>query len=481
MLRAGYLPPGFAQTPTRALRFERGGEAVEIAVPVLDAAAAARLAGHLRIAGRDQLRRLPVETIARAIDAAAERLLDRGYPLRIEAERLLPIVTGYDAQTVRLGLTSTFKAFRLPQLRRFLAADLPDPGVLDGFRPMPRGGLMRAQGPELLLHVWAGNVPGLPLWSLARGLLAKAASVGKVSAGEPLLAGFFAQVLVEIEPRLADCLAILCWKGGQDEAEQIFFEAADTVIAYGGNDALAAIGRRLPVTTRFIAHGHKVSFGLVGREALGMGKVAGVAALAAADMARFEQQGCYAPQMLFAERGGGVSPHDFARHLSAALASLETRHPRRALSLGEATGLSQWRDAQEMAALGQAGRAVIADPSGRWCVAYADGPEPLRPAALNRSVTVVAVEDLAEVAALVTPYRALLQTAGIAAAPARLHALADALCQAGVTRIAALGAMTVPEPGWHNDGRFNLLDLLTFTEIDPAAEELAEAYAPHAD
>lgn len=481
MLRAGYLPASFDAAPTRVLRFARAGEAVEIAVPLLDEASAARLAGHLRAAGRDTLRRLSVETIANAVDAAAQRLLDRGHPLRIEAERLLPIVTGYDAQTVRLSLTSTFKAFRLPQLRRFLAADLPDPGVLDGFRPMARGGLMRAQGPELLLHIWAGNVPGLPLWSLVRGLLAKAGSVGKVSSGEPLLAGFFVQVLVEVEPRLADCLAILCWKGGQDETERVFFAEADTVIAYGGNEALAEISRRLPVTTRFIPHGHKVSFGLVGREALSTGKVAGVAALAARDMARFEQQGCYAPQMLFVERSGGVSPRDFARHLAAALAALETRHPRRELSLGEATGLSQWRDAQEMLALRQQGRAVIADPAGRWCVAYADEPEPLRPAALNRSVTIVAVDDLAEVAGLVSPYRALLQTAGIATAPVRLHALAGALCEAGVTRIAALGAMTVPEPGWHNDGRFNLLDLLTFTEIDPAAEELAEAYAPHAD
>ncbi|MFC7694329.1 acyl-CoA reductase [Paeniroseomonas aquatica] len=93
----------------------------------------------------------------------------------------------------------------------------------------------------------------------------------------------------------------------------------------------------------------------------------------------------------------------------------------------------------------------------------------------------MALDALEEAAALVAPFRDLLQGAGVAAPPRRLHALAEALGAVGVTRIAALGAMTVPEAGWHNDGRFNLLDLVTMTEIEPAAEAQAELYAPHAD
>ena len=116
------------------------------------------------------------------------------------------------------------------------------------------------------------------------------------------------------------------------------------------------------------------------------------------------------------------------------------------------------------------GRSVMFGPDLGWCVSYADAAEPLRPAALNRSVTVVALDALEEAAALVAPFRDLLQGAGVAAPPRRLHALAE-----------ALGAMTVPEAGWHNDGRFNLLDLVTMTEIEPAAEAQAEFYAPHAD
>jgi hypothetical protein len=41
--------------------------------------------------------------------------------------------------------------------------------------------------------------------------------------------------------------------------------------------------------------------------------------------------------------------------------------------------------------------------------------------------------------------------------------------------------MTAPEAGWHNDGRFNLLDLVTMTEIEHAAEAAADGFAPYVD
>ena len=81
-------------------------------------------------------------------------------------------------------------------------------------------------------------------------------------------------------------------------------------------------------------------------------------------------------------------------------------------------------------------------------------------------------------APLVAPFKAFLQTAGIAAPPEELHRLANVLGTAGVTRICALGNMTAPEAGWHHDGRFNLLDLISMVEIEQSAEAAAETFAP---
>jgi hypothetical protein len=44
-----------------------------------------------------------------------------------------------------------------------------------------------------------------------------------------------------------------------------------------------------------------------------------------------------------------------------------------------------------------------------------------------------------------------------------------------------LGSMTAPEAGWHHDGRFNLLDLITLTEIESSAELSAELYSSYVD
>lgn len=478
---AGHLP-GLNREALRwrEVRHSAWGENATIALPELGEAQATALCAHVRSNARARLKRMPVARIVDAIDAAIARLLDRAHPLRRKAEHLLPIVTGYDRETVRLGLTGYLKTFRKPQLLRFLAEDFANPSMLDGFQPTPKGGYLRAHGPELLLHVWAGNVPALSLWSLICGLLVKAGSIGKLASAEPLTAGWFASLLAEIDPDIGECLAVTWWKGGEAAAEPVFLREAETVMAYGGNETLAALRAKLPITTRFLPHGHKIGFGVIAREALDSRKVPALARLAAHDVVRYEQQGCYSPQLLFVERGGRVGPAEFARYVAQELGALAHRHPRRALSPGEASSIAAWRGAQEMLTLDGAAE-LLGEPSDSWSVVHVDAPETLSPTGLNRTLKLVSVESLDEVPTLVTPYRSFLQTAGVAATPERLFRLGEQLSEVGVSRIAPLGRMTAPEAGWHHDGRFSLLDLVTLTEIEQSAEAAAEGFAPYVD
>jgi hypothetical protein len=481
---AGYLP-GLARDAVawRTLGFGAGNDGVEIAVPVLDDAQVAALAARVRDAARASLKPLPVARIAAIVDRAVARLLDRGDPYRRRAEALLPRVTGYDAEMVRLGLTEYLMTFRRPELLKFLAEDFANPQMLDDFQPVPKGGFARAFGPELLIQIWAGNVPGLPLWSQVSALLVKAGSIGKLSSGEPVFAGLFAELLAEVEPAIADCLAVVWWKGGDEAQERAWLREADLVLAYGGTDALDAIRARVPVTTRFLPFGHKLSFGMVAREALDPRRAWAAAHAAAHDVIRYDQQGCYSPHVFFVERGGRVPPREFAGYVANELSVFERKFPRRALSAGEAGGVAAWRSAEEMKALAGDGdsRALLGDAEGAWSVAYAEAAEDLAPGGLNRTVRIVAVDALEDALPRIAPYRAFLQTVGIAAPPETLHRLAALLGAAGVTRISALGRMTAPEAGWHHDGRFNLLDLVTMVEIERSAEAAADGFAPYAD
>ena len=479
---AGYLP-GLAPEAVewQTLAFRRDGAGIDVAVPVLSEAQMDQLIARVREAARTKLKPLPVSRVADIIDAAVARLLDRGDPWRRKAEEILPVITGYDAEMVRLGLTEYLKTFRRPELQKFVVEDFGNPLLLDDFQPLAKGGFARAFGPDLLVHIWAGNVPGLPLWSLVSGLLVKAGAIGKVSSAEPLFAGWFAQLLAEVEPAIADCLAVVWWKGGDEARESAVLRQADVVLAYGGNDSLAAIRDRMPVTTRYLPYSHRISFGMVSRAALDTRKAWSVAHRAAHDVIRYDQQGCYSPHLFFVERGGRVSPREFSRYFAHELACFERKYPRRALSIAEAGGVAAWRHAEEMKSVSRPGREVMGDAAGAWNAVYVEDAEELAPGALNRTVTIAAIDRLADAVLRIAPFRAFLQTVGIAAAPEELFALAGLLGEAGVTRIAALGHMTAPEPGWHHDGRFNLLDLVTMTEIERSAEAAAEDFAPYVD
>src|SRR5574337_218718 len=481
-IEAGWLPglPADA-VDRRTLRLGRGADAIEVRVPLLTPAQMTALAERVRRARAQVLARMPVAQVIDAVDRAVQRLLDPADPYRREADRLLPRASGFDPEMVRLGLNAYLRTFRAPQLARFVAEDFADPALLDAFRPRPNGGFARALGPGLLVHVWAGNVPALPLWSLVCGLLVKAGSIGKVSSAEPLFAGWFARVLAEVEPRLAESLAIVWWQGGDAAIERALFAEADVVLAYGGNDTLEALRQQVPAATRFLPHGHKLSFGVVSASALAVRLAQAAARQAALDVVRYEQHGCYSPQAFYVERGGAVSPLEFAQALAGELDALAHRWPRRALSLEAAASVAAWRQAREIDALRGEGDLMLGNAHGAWSVAYRDTAVALEPGALERTVQVFAVDRLAQIAACVAPRRGFLQTAGVATSPEELFALADQLAEAGVTRVCALGAMTSPTPGWHHDGRFSLLDLVRMVEVERSAELGAEACAPYRD
>ncbi|TME35712.1 MAG: hypothetical protein E6I75_11300, partial [Chloroflexi bacterium] len=89
---------------------------------------------------------------------------------------------------------------------------------------------------------------------------------------------------------------------------------------------------------------------------------------------------------------------------------------------------------------------------------------------LNRAIWVKPVTDLVDdVPRLAGPVRRFLQTCGVAADASRARALAEALGRLGLDRVCPLGRMADVAPTWHHDGRFTLLELLRWTDLEPDA------------
>ena len=481
-MKASYLPGLFEEALEWESRvFQAHGRSVEVALPVLTAAQLEAVSHRVRIAARQHLTPMSIMEIVDVLDRVIARMLDTNNPARRRMEALLPVVSGFDAEMTRLGMNACLKSFRRPQLLRFLLEDFGDPAMLDDFRPRARGGWTRACGPGLLAHVWAGNVPGLPIWSMVAGLLVKAGNLGKVSSAEPLFATWFAETLAEVEPRLSEVLAVVWWPGGNTELEEVVCREADVFKVYGGDTALAAWQRKLPPGKRLLPHGHKISVGLVSATALDTRDAQLTARQAALDVVRWDQQGCYSPQAFYVERGGQVSPDEFARHLAGELSALSHSFPRRDLGLEDSTSRAQWQQRVELAQLRGQAVELLGSNQADWRLAYLDTPEAPQPSALNRTAAIMAVERLEDAMPLLETMGSHLQTVGLAASPEVLFSLAPHIARTGATRICALGSMTTPAPGWHHDGRFSLLDLVRMVDIDASAEDAAEAFAAYRD
>nr|WP_263327907.1 acyl-CoA reductase [Neobacillus sp. Marseille-Q6967] len=478
---AGYIPDIDEEDIERKVFFFHGREAdVEVEIPYLTTDQLNKVIEKVKKASAETLKSFSAVEIVTIIDKVIGRLLDRSSVYRQKAEKLLPIVTGYDEEVIRLGLTSYLKTFRKHELQRFLVEDLGNPLLLDDFQPRTKGGFSKAVGPDLITHIWAGNVPALPLWSFISGLLVKAGNIGKVSSAEPLFASWFANLIVEVEPRLADCFAVVWWKGGDEEREQSVFGQTDVVVGYGGNGSLESLKNRISITTRFLPFGHKISFGVVSCSSLDSRRAVQTARQAALDVIRYDQQGCYSPQTFYIQNGGKVSPMEFARFLAHELDNFETRYPRRKLSMEESASLASWRQKEEMSIFSKPHKEVLGNTTNDWTVVYEEEIS-FSPSCLNRVVKVIAFDRIEDLVHVIAPHRPFLQTAGIAASPMELFQWADLLGNTGVTRMTALGRMTSPEAGWHHDGRFNLLDLIQMVDIEASAKEFSEKFAPYVD
>jgi hypothetical protein len=312
-------------------------------------------------------------------------------------------------------------------------------------------------------------------------LLTKGASLGKLASAEPIFASWFAHSLAQAAPELAQALAVVWWPGGDAGSEAALVDAADVMMVYGGDEALRAWQAKIPPHVRFLPHGHKFSVALVAASALDTRQAAQCARLAARDIAQWDQQACYAPQSIYVQRGAAVSPRDFALLLAGELAALARRHPRQALPLDDKTQFAKWRQSLSLRALRGEALELMGPADADWSVAYLDDAVAPEASATFRSVSVIAVDNVEVVARQLQPYRRYLQTAAVAASPESLFDVAEALAQVGINRISALGATASPQPGWHHDGRFSVLDLLRMSDIEASAETLAQDFASYRD
>lgn len=415
----------------------------------------------LRSAG-DALAERPVAEILESVDAAAARLLDTADDIRREAERLVQAATGFSAEMTTLILDRMALDWRAEPLRRLLDNEIGGAAALDRFTPVEGDRRVRAYGPRLAFHVFAGNVPGVAVTSLLRSLLVKSPSLGKLASSQPVLPVLFARALHSVDPDAARALAITYWRGGSRDPERQVLEAADLVVVYGGPKAVSSFRGRVTERHRLVIHGPRFSAGLVGGDALEADyELPDRVALA---VATFDQHGCVSPHAVWVEDPGRTRIGPFAEALADSFRRLEAVLPRGRVSPAEASAIHQERGAAEMR--GHPTRPRVLAPTGTAWTVVLDPDPTFRPSCLNRFVHVHPIDSLDQAAAILAPAGEQLQSVAVAAAPERRTALAHSLAGIGATRITTFGRVPWPPAGWHHDGRGPLTELLRWVDLE---------------
>ncbi len=406
--------------------------------------------------------------LVKAISETAENWLQPEYRFRQLALEAGPAASGFPRATLARGLSAFFAQLTRENLQALIVQDLGHAQRLDSvIATGAEAGWQRAAmacGPELLVHITAGNIPS-PAWlGIVLGLLVRSAQFVKCASGTSLLPRLFAHSLYEAEPKLAACLEIAEWRGGDTTLEEPLFHEANCVTATGTEETLSSIRHRLPRRVRFLGYGHRVSFGYIADEAWSGFGLEPLARRATDDIVAWNQLGCLSPHLFYVESDGPGQAEQFAERLAVELARREEVEPRGDLPLAEAALISSKRDFYRVRAAASAETLIwCSEGSTAWTVVY-EADARFQVSCLNRFIYVKGVSSLTEALQQADSVRGQVSTVGLAAPEGQAREFATQLARWGVRRVCALGRMQDPPLTWRHDGRPALGDLVTWTD-----------------
>jgi hypothetical protein len=289
----------------------------------------------------------------------------------------------------------------------------------------------------------------------------------KCASGSPFLPRLFAHSIYDADPKLGACLEIAEWRGGNAALETALFAEADCVTATGSDEMLTAIRAQLPLKTRFLGYGHRVSFGFVAGEVLHGSRAKKIVAAAADDVVAWNQLGCLSPHVIYIQLGGEISPEHFAQLLAEELEKREATEPRGELPAEHAVAIASRRGIYEVRAAHspESTQHWCSKNSTAWTVVY-EADARFQLSCLNRFIYVKAVADLKTALENADGVRGKVSTVGIAVPEEKTNEIATQLARWGATRVCPLGRMQNPPLTWRHDGRPALGDLIVWTDFE---------------
>lgn len=415
---------------------------------------AAKLLRHHERHSQDLFNRAP-----KAIEQAGLLLSTRGSKLWKQALEAGE-ATGMSPEMVEEALKNFTKHLRWKQLSKIREKQLRH--IPPRVRVYPR----------IIFHVLAGNL-FLSGWeSMLLGNLLGACNIVRTSSHDPLFPHIWVKALSQADSLFADANFVGWWPHEENALTSALIQSADAVVAFGDNSSVGAIRSLVPLHTRFVGHGHKLSFALVEGSLLDDDTLScNLARAAAYDFSVYDQQGCLSPRCLFIQGGSEKCIKRFAEYIVDFMCQLSHALPLHKLTLEEAATLAREREEALIEYSATASKTsrhkdfsattVFSAPSDKFLV-MRRSLAPFAPSPVNRVVTIRTFKTTNELKKVLEPYRGLISTFGVSSPRDEWLHLAKTLL---VGRVCSLGNMQKPPLGWTHDGYQPLAALVTSMEL----------------
>ena len=327
-------------------------------------------------------------------------------------------------------------------------------------RAVPRG---------MVVHWLAGNVPLLGMLALAQAIVTKNANILKVPSKNsgvlPLMLNTMTKYNLTLPTGkvikgrdITDTIALVYFEKDNKIAAENLSKISDIRIAWGGQEAIESV-LSLPKkhTAEDVIFGPKLSYMAIGKESLN--KETNLQKLfrrVATDCSVFDQYACASPHTIFVERGGELSPKEFAENLAEHMEKAASRIPKEPADAGTAGNINSIRMLYEFT------ETLWTSDDTSWSVLFDEkGQDGLVNPTYSRVITVRAINDIYEAAAFASHD---IQTIGLSLAPKRKYHFAEIASKNGACRFPDIGRMTHFDSPW--DGMFLINRLIKFISLE---------------
>jgi Acyl-CoA reductase (LuxC) len=308
--------------------------------------------------------------------------------------------------------------------------------------------------PPRLIHVLAGNTPGVTAITIARAALTKGVHLLKLPSNDLFTASAMLRTMEDLDPEHPVTRSFSCayWRGGDTKTESALFRSQyfDKLVAWGGDAAIRNALSYIGPGFELVSFDPKVSISVVGREAFAdQVAMKDSAAAAATDVALFNQSACASSRFIFVEAPDGESPDNSPLGEWCQLLASELGVDR---PMSDGAGVPVPPDVKDEIGMlrGLEPMYQVWGDLEHGTVILSEDPVDFHPE--GKTVNVIPIAALADVLPHVN---VATQTIGIYP-KSRSAELRDALAARGMQRLVPLGHVLDHIPGLPHDGFFPL-------------------------